>query len=286
MLDKNVSLSLIGCCAIRDIFGLQENDGDYKIKKYVQNVSPISAVMNSPLLRELTDNDAALFSGKRTFITRCQRLELEKRVFEYIAEDMADYLVIDAAEFRRKLFVFPENNGYFSENYNLKALYDGYINAGIIPGVYDVVDPMLIEKNGREALLQKYCDRLCDLYEPDKIILVEIKAGGHHVIDDERLCAAEDVTADIFNERISYAYDYFKKHLIGTHIIEFPDYVSIDPNHKWGRNLLHFVKEYYDYALSSMNIITSQSISRNEEKNAMAELKSECENKLLDIYFG
>ena len=89
------TLNLLGCCVIRDIFGLHENDGGYSIKRFVQNVSPVSAVTNSPLLREIRDEDLLLAKTKR-FFAKCQKLELEKGIFEYIKADRGDYLVVDA----------------------------------------------------------------------------------------------------------------------------------------------------------------------------------------------
>ena len=286
MSDNRVSLSIIGCCAIRDIFGLHEDDGGYDIKRYVQNVSPISAVSRSPLTRHLTDEDNYLFAGKGNFIARCQRLELEKKIFDYMEEDMADFLVMDAAEFRRKIIKFDGVERCFSENYNLKLLFDRYVEAGIVPKDFEICNPLNIYRNTLNEILQEYCNKLCDMYDPYRVILVEIKAGGHHEIDDERLCAAEDATAKIFNERISYAFDYIERYLECAHVIRFPEYVTIDRKHKWGRNLLHFVKEYYEYALEAVNVITSRKYAWEDEKKVLNELKKTCEATLYEKYFS
>ena len=282
MTDKKISINLMGCCAIRDIFGLHDSDGGYHIQRYVQCVSPISAVAKSPLLRAITDNDEELFSGTTPFFGRCQILELEKHTFEYLAEESADYLIIDAAEFRRKLIHFPENDSWFSENYNLSFLFERYRDSGLVSQEYELLDPMDADRDMIENCLKGYCDKILSLYDPSRIILVEIKAGGHSYIDDELKCEAEEKTATIFNERMGYAFTFFQEQLKGAHVIEFPKYVSIDPNHKWGRNLLHYGMEYYDYALKSSDLIMRESLDSTEERNRIAELKKECEEKLYE----
>lgn len=279
-----IEINVIGCCAVRDIFGLHDEDGGYTIAKYVQNISPISAVTKSPLIRKLTEEDEAIFSKTNRFIARCQKLELEKRAFDYIAGSTSDYLVIDIAEFRRKLYYFPENEGWFSENYNLRPMFDSYLEAKIIPSYYETYSPFDICTEKREAFLDKYCDRLCGLSRPDRIILVDIRAGGYPMLYDKRLTAEEIRTAGIFNERIDHAFEYVRSRIKGMHVVSFPDYVTIDHDHKWGRNLLHFVKEYYDYALKAVDIIINGEYNAEREKQELEALKYEYEEVLKDKY--
>ena len=203
-------------------------------------------------MRPLSDNDEELFSGHADFISRCQKLELEKRVFDYIASAEMDYLVIDLAEFRRKLFYFPENDSWFSENYALELMFQSYREDGIIPKDYIIYAPFEIDTATRESFLANYCTKLCKIISPDRIILVEIKAGGSK-LDYEQLSPDEIGSAHILNERISYAFEYVKKHIKSAHTIEFPEGISVDINHKWGKNLLHYKREYYDYALNAID---------------------------------
>ena len=44
----------------------------------------------------------------------------------------------------------------------------------------------------------------------------------------------------------------------GINIVECPDNVEIDANHKWGRNLLHYKMDYYDYALNAIRDIVDK----------------------------
>lgn len=84
---------------------------------------------------------------------------------------------------------------------------------------------------------------------------------------------AKHEVATAFNDRMKLCFDYVKEYLKGCHIIEFPDNVVGDINHKWGRALLHYVQEYYDYALKAVDIITQNTDGNVDEKVALEQLK-------------
>ncbi|WP_026658287.1 DUF6270 domain-containing protein [Butyrivibrio sp. AC2005] len=255
MSEYKASLNLLGCCVIRDIFGLHENDGGYQIKRYVQLPSPVSIVNKSPLLREIKIDDV-VFLGQNSFVSRCQFLELNKQVEHYIAEDPADFFVVDVAEFRRKLLYFPETDGWLSENYRLKGMLDKYIMAGIVPGTYETYDPLELNESELTRYLTAYCEMLDRLYEREKIILVEVKTGRIPTgCEGDELAKAEAVTSRIFDKRMEYAYEFVKNRMAGVNVIEFPDNVILNYKHKWGRNLLHYENDYYDYALTAIDNI-------------------------------
>ncbi|MCD7865500.1 MAG: hypothetical protein LUG54_05690 [Clostridiales bacterium] len=41
------SVNILGTCVCRDIFGFHENDGGYKIDRFIQSVNPVSGVMKT-----------------------------------------------------------------------------------------------------------------------------------------------------------------------------------------------------------------------------------------------
>lgn len=268
-------LNIMGCCVLRDIFGLHENNADYEIKRYVQLASPVSIVSKSPLIKSIDANDD-IFENTRQFWRKCQILELKKQIAEYIAEEPADYLIFDVAEFRRKLFFFPDNNGFFSENYVLRGLFERYVDSGILSSKYELYDPLDIDGPTLNRYLAKFCNMLDSLYDRNRMILFEIKAGS--TPDDKKAddsVEAEVSTANIFNRRIEYAFGYVVRNLPGIHVVEFPDKVLLDYDHKWGRNLLHYEFPYYDYALKAVNIITKGDYALKEERALLRDIREE-----------
>lgn len=82
-MSKKTAMNILGCCVLRDTFGMQPDDGGYEIKKYVQIPSPISLVTKSPLFDQNAEVENDIFIGKSNFAKRCQILELKKQVFDY-----------------------------------------------------------------------------------------------------------------------------------------------------------------------------------------------------------
>ena len=46
-------ISILGLCVLRDFFGMKENNGGFEIDRFVQSISPISAVSDSMLQKRI-----------------------------------------------------------------------------------------------------------------------------------------------------------------------------------------------------------------------------------------
>lgn len=280
---KNTTLDILGCCVLRDTFSLHEGDGGYVIKKYVQIPSPVSVVTKSPRYQIGEEIKSDLFEGKANFIKKCQILELNKQVFEYFDGGKSDYFIMDCAEARKSLLYFPQTEGYFTESY--KDLLLKYIKSGIVPKDYNIIDILDLDKKELYGYLKEYCEKILTLYDRQHIILFEIKAVEFQT-DGNRMdvSPAKHEVATAFNDRMKLCFDYVKEYLKGCHIIEFPDNVVGDINHKWGRALLRYVQEYYDYALKAVDIITQNTDGNVDEKVALEQLKVSYEKILQNKY--
>lgn len=277
------TLNILGCCVLRDTFGMHEGDGGYEIGRYVQIPSPVSLVTKSPLLDETAEIDDAVFGGKSKFLTRCQKLELKKQVFDFLGGVVADYIIIDCAEFRKNLFYFPAVDGWFTESH--KDLLEKYIESGLIPESYEMVDPMKIDRKMVYVFLKSFCEEILTLYDKEHIILYEIKAVDLHTDGKSmNVFNGKHEIVERYNERMSFCYEYVKAYLQGCHIIEFPNGVVADTNHKWGKAVLHYVPEYYDYSLKAIDIITNRIGDRPEEESALKCLKRHYEVMLQRKY--
>lgn len=195
----------------------------------------------------------------------------------------ADYLIIDCAEFRKKMFYFPETGGWFTESH--KDLLDIYIERGLIPKKYEVVDPLEIDKRELYGYLNVFCEKLLSLFDREHIILFEIEAVEFHT-DGKTVNAfsGRHELAEKYNLRMKRCFDYVKSYLHGCHIVEFPNGVIGDTNHKWGKALLHYVPEYYEYSLKAVDIITKNRGNRLDENRALESLKHNYEKIMIDKY--
>lgn len=283
MENKTTSINILGCCVLRDTFGMHPNNGGYIIKRFVQTASPVSLVTKSPMFDRNTEIKNDIFLNEHKFTKRNQELELKKQVFEYLKEDPAEFLVIDCAEFRHMLLYFTETDGWFTESYT--SLLKRYSAEKIVPENFSVIDPLEIEKEKLYTYLKCFCEKLLSLYDREHIILFEIKAIDFHTDGNNiNVFYGKHEIAELYNKRMKIAFDYVKHYLKGCHVVEFPHGVIGDTNHKWKKALLHYVPEYYDYSKKAVDIITSNLGNRCDEKMALEFLKHNYEKLFLDKY--
>lgn len=283
-MEKKIALNILGCCVLRDTFGMHKDDGGYEIRQYVQIPSPISLVTESPLYNNMNGElDDTVFRGKSNFVKRNQILELKGQVWDYIGEKDSDYLILDCAEFRKNMLYFPMTHGWFTDSH--RDLLSKYIDKGYIPEEYETVDPLEIDKKMLNKWLSDFCDKVLSLYDKEHIILFEIKAVSFHT--DEKsfsTFSGKYEYVQTFNRRMKKCFDYVRSRLHGCHIIEFPDGVIGDTNHKWGKGVLHYVPEYYDYSRKAVDIITKNQGDRKDEEGALEYLKHNYEKIFRDKY--
>ena len=286
-MNENIetTIDILGCCVCRDTFGMHEGNGGYMVNKYVQIPSPISLVTKSPCYKVGGEIKNDIFNNKSNFIKRCQILELNKKVFDYFrgGGEMSDYFIMDCAESRKNILYFPETKGYFTESHT--DLLKKYIENGVLPPKYKIIDILEMDKKELYQYLKEYCDNILTLYDRQHIILFEIRAVEFQTDGKTiEVSPTKPEVAKSYNDRMQLCFDYVKEYLKGCHIIEFPNGVVGDINHKWGRALLHYVQEYYDYAKQAVDIITQNNGNDIEEEAELKKLKLSYEKIFKEKY--
>lgn len=273
-----LNLNIIGTCILRDIFNYNE-DSNIVVKKFVQSVSPYAAVSTGNIIK-----DKELFYktlqelDKSNFYKRNLRLDIERGVFDFLFGEKSDYLFMDIACCRFDLYYFPQSNTYASKS----NIYNAIFTSGTLEECYQI-DTDTIPDNLQYNLLDRYIDTLLKEYSPENIVLFEIKATPK-LLTTNKLVVLKDYDWSIkANRRIEKAYNYVKQKLHGCHIIEFPNGVVADERHIWGPGVLHYVKEYYDYAYNAIKIVFSK-LPLDVEKEALSSLKTYYENLIYNKY--
>lgn len=108
------SISILGICVLRDIFGLHKNNGDYQIDRFIQSVNPISSVSKSMLQKNIGHEDEEIqdiFRGEFNFYKRNLLFDLNKTIFPYLSEVKSEYLMIDAGTCRFDLLRYSDKGG-------------------------------------------------------------------------------------------------------------------------------------------------------------------------------
>lgn len=272
-----VTINILGICVSRDAFGLFENDGGFQIKKCVTNSSFIS--LCSP---KITDEDIAVendFKDVRHYFQRCGCLDINKKVFDYLAEYDADYLLVDLGTVHRCVYKVKRKGAdknkipyTFITQTHVLGHYPSYLDDKNIE-VVKTVSFKEVYKKTYLKYVAKFAKELKERYPQKKIIINEVKYGERYIDSEGNIQVFQDTMLSKKNEMLSEIYAEFRKYLPDAHYIRFPGAeVFGNENHKWGKNHFHFTMDYYEYLLDSIRIAT-------------ANLQYENEKKLLDVLY-
>ena len=273
-------ISILGTGCLRDIFSFNRDKGGYEIDAFVQNGNPLSLVMASPLLKEPDERYDEIFSGQTKFYRRCARQDAEKNVFEYLMENRSDWLLLDFAELRWDLYVTDRGGGTYRHPKEIQQLQEeGYLEE------FRLVPTASLGFEKICSGIDLFLARLLKIYPEDRIILADVRGANRMVnLKTGRSGYFEQQDINKINPLTEQIFKYAASRLKNCHCIPFPDNTPANFHHKWGRDPLHYVQEYYDYAFEAMNLITQGGCSRAEEREKISILKEAYNAKIKEQY--
>ena len=222
-------------------------------------------------------------------------LEFSGNVFDYISEISSDYFIFDMACCRFDLYRNKKANlgGAIRTKY-VRLFYEEALNKfckqyNLFP-FSEVVSDEIELKNIMDHCLPSFFEKIRMLYPNNKIIFVETIPADFCLCKTGRIreCTSwgkreGNEWIDLAKDRINYGNTLANKMLKDVHMIEFPDYILSDAEHKWGPDRLHYVFEYYDYVYDALKII-AQNFPIEKEKEILNILKKECSRKCYEKY--
>ena len=259
-MKKKVEINIFGTCICRDIFGMQPDDGGVDIKKFIQDISPITVGISDSFPNSFEEVDSILSQHelhnfwKRNFI-----LDYTGESIKYLNQSNVDYLILDMGCCRYDLYKF-EDDHILTKMYNnqkeqreLIRLVASELNNSSSYGTIsdNSVLIMLMDK-----YLPAFFEKIKSLYTVDQIILIETDIVDFKISNEGVLI--QNPHREVLQNwkiRIEYANKLAKKYLCGCHMVEFPRWIVSDEKHKWGPSALHYIKQYYDYAFTCIRII-------------------------------
>lgn len=267
----NTTFSIMGSCVSRDIFSINDCQ-EYTINRFIQSVSPISASVSpvidmdyQDLIVEVIDN-----FNITSFYKRCFSLGITGKAFDYLFEVPSDYLIIDMSCCRFDLMIcsggkiLPKISGQ-----NYPEILDTVVKKYNLPEFTEVISDDNEIISLMNQLLPKYFEKILENYPLERIILVETDAAAFYLNKKGTVTEFKNTVIESWKKRIHHGEEIAREYLHGCHIIEFPEYVFADENHKWKLAQLHYVQEYYEYAFQAIKII----LTGNREKELLNILK-------------
>ena len=278
-LKMKTTVNILGCCVSRDLFGLFKGNGGFDIKQCVTNISPLSVC--SPKLFEndvCTESD---FPNSNHYAQRCTCLDINKSVFDYLAQFNADYTLIDLgilfSIYTLKIKLPDGNFTYITYKDGLKQNPDFLENAP-----FEIVEKFRFPDN-KDLFFQcirQYAQLISEHIDQNKIIILEFPLTQRYIDDNGiiQYFSAEKYTENMskyasrsfdtsaISKYLKKAYRMFEAYFPKAHIIKCPDTeVLCNQNYKWGLHPLHYVIEFYQYALNAIRVISFTDDRKNEK---------------------
>lgn len=270
----DVSFSVLGTCISRDIVELL----GYHVRRFVQDISPISTSLESPLDGEfkLTEEnivDYLLDPQLNHFHKRNILLDINKDLYQYFFSVKSDWLILDAGCLRFSTFFSKKRTAGVTE-----FIFDRF--SGLLDkSEFDSVAVNDMDDDCFAKSMDDYILPILKNFDERKIIVVEQYLVGEYV--DAARSEIHKFNDEIkeSNKAIFRGYNYFKNKIGNAHFIPFPSNILGDEIHKWGRNPLHYVSEYYEYGSEAIKIILKE-LPMDDEKSMIARLREGYEHKI------
>lgn len=264
---------------------MHPQDGGYKIERHVQEISPIASVAEGASEKEINLDDpeyqAVRSELKHNFHKKMLELDLNKCVFKYLGEVHSKWLMIDVGVLRFDHYRCSGGKiAYLTAKYDKQI--EALMEAGVVCGELERIPSAAIPDDEYYGCMEKYALEILNLYDEEHIILHECYPVST-VTNGENVGVYDYGMVVKYRKAIEKGFEFIRNRLPKAHVIEFPGGVIGDTNHKWGRYCLHYVREYYDYALEAVNIITN-GYDIGREKELLSELKHHYEKLLRDKY--
>lgn len=279
-----LTFNIFGCCVSRDLFALLE---EQKFACVLQMVSTTTATLfTKKFEREYTIDDFKEYNTSK-FFKRLFVQDLNKTHLDYLTEKKSDYLIIDLLNERQSIFekdgrsiavgtFYNENRQRLTDEFDLDT--------------YTLKELGDISFYDRLPALDRFCSYILKFYSPDQIIIHRFRGVEWYKDKNRKKAFAPNIRNFVqnYNAITNQMYEYVIQRLKGCHIINSPDNVIADVEHKWGLMHLHFHNFYYNYAIRAIKIICEhlpyvEEISRLEELRCIYSEKFELLNLKLDL---
>lgn len=268
MENKNITISIFGCCVQRDIFGFHQNDGGFQIDKFVSFSSPYSVM--SPAIDTGDLDESMLVNTPQSFPRKSVITDMKKTAFEQLASVKSDWLLVDIADIRAKLFRLNTADGYrYFTSLNASKANLSIIKEHLGSDI-ELIDPMDMPMEELADSIVGLIKKLKEIYPPERMIINKIYEADSYVKNGESIKEYDENCRVDFNNRLfAKCYEAIEDEIADCHVIEMPQAVLGTDQHRWDTYPLHYSNDYYRYAMKAIEIITS---GMKDEKRRLEKL--------------
>jgi len=286
---------IMGICTSRDVFTLAD-DGKHPVKAYVRLSVPsfIDGIGETEESSKMTMDDV---NSSSNYFKRVKLDELNRSYRKRLDSSVSDWVLIDLRTLSYEYFEASYRGG--KEYFMNIALDAGITNEEELVGLTERDVILALEKRGLKDItvkkigfediegLDEAIARTCDYIKGRygrNVILLEVHESGLVLESPTAVIPTTSKEAERRERLMSKYFPIFESRL-GCHVIRNPRFVIRDPLHIWGKNEVHYVQEFYDYAMGCLDVITSCP-DEDDERTQLQKLYLDLESKLIRMMEG
>jgi hypothetical protein len=293
--DETTHLDIWGCCLSRDIFGIGTVTGGFEgctiqdvpksrfvVDHFFQECS-FAAAFSEHVIEDMEEDDLAGTNvEERGFYRRCITADTNKTVLKTLAESEAEWIVLDV---RTMVYGLIEVRTKEGTEYMTSG---GPLGDATKAGVLRKRNPDLTYRHisyfdvDNGPVLEKLVGFLKSRYG-DRIILIDGREECDYINKDSEIVLGKPKTRTV---RYEIEMTNRFKELTGCYCVDYPAGNLGDENHRWGKSSVHYVSEYYKYALNAIQCIVECHPDRALAEERCKKMLSECEKELDSIRKG
>lgn len=253
------TFNILGCCVCRDIFRICETE-EYKVLKFIQSINPVSFCEQPQNQQRLNQEDLG-FVNWSNFGKRNLCIDANKNVFAIIENNPSDYMIFDLCEMRFLNCRINLKNGdsfYMTQTKRFGEAIDKEEFAQLLD-LKSIEKDIILEDVELKKVFDTFIAFLFRHYSPSKIIMIENLPNWKHLDEIGKcFCVMNNSYIAGSRGRLKKYYRYFENHMPGINIIKMPEHCLGYIQHRWGKDSLHFIDEYYKYLFQSVDIIVKR----------------------------
>ena len=280
---KRTTVDIWGCCISRDIIGIgKDGESKYRVLNFYEGCSKITA-FSEHILADISESERDEFikiTGSFGAFFKWFRADHDKTIVETLSNSESDWIIVD---FRSETYdlarVFSSGDNYELLTVGAGTYKKKYFEAKGIK--YDIIPASIMDF---ETWFVPFVDFCTGRYGKN-IILIEARESLELMSKSGKVSdwpVSSSNTSEYSRILMEYRMNYEFKKRTGCHVIKCPHNVFADDCHKWGRDRVHYVGEYYDYCVRCLDIITAGENVSGQLDEAYLEI---C-YKLMKIKYG
>lgn len=254
--NKPIKIAIHGSCCSREFFNSPLNT--FNLGVYLLQ-NPINTIFEKPYFN-IKENEVPSNSD---FMRRMVATEFNKKALKTLANNKADYLMIDLGDLRLERFNINFKDGKKTKilktndtEKQLLQLQDKLKNFD-----FTIESSNNISEKEWDFLINKYVTELKKIYPINKIILNKLAIASQYEENGKLVDFTKDTcagSAEIFRTKnlLLKLQDKLEKKLKGCLILDNPPFPIIaDSNHKLGLHSLHLKQNVYDWKMGKLQEI-------------------------------